>query len=264
MSLTKTMNIAAGKDPLQGLETAYIHDTKNAALLDRGMELFDKTWPEYAGVETAEGFLENIDNPDNNWKPFIMLLGRNLDEPEKAEIVGFRYALYFPESQTSLLVYLAVDEKYRDKGIGHAMVNETVKGLDLMAQKDGKPLNGVFFEINDPAKVSIEEDSIDPAVRKQIFEKWGAKQMPVDYVQPPWEEGAEQTSKFLLMAHKINDALPGPEATKNFLHDLYKDYAGLDEATVQENPAFNNMIAQLDTPALSMDKKPAALPTQKL
>lgn len=49
MGIDRTFNTSAGRNPLDGLETVYIHDTKDQPLLDKGMELFNKTWPEYEG-----------------------------------------------------------------------------------------------------------------------------------------------------------------------------------------------------------------------
>jgi GNAT superfamily N-acetyltransferase len=244
------------------LEVRYIHSSQDEDLLRQAMEeIFYPIWPEYdprnpenEATESVEGFMDMIKNPPKAYLPFVMVVGDNLDDPVKRDIQGFRYAVYFVDSQSSIQVYLATKKECRGRGIGRAMVDFTRQGLQEMAADNGKELKTLLFEIHDPEKVSEEADSaMAPAKRKALFESWGAREVgkeqdvSLGYTQPYWEHGGSQIDNFMLMAYPVDGKYPEPDIIEDFLYDLYKNYAEMGDEEIENNPAFNTMMDNLYT-----------------
>lgn len=226
--------------PYQDIELQYLHETKNLPLLEKAFELFKATWPDH--YPTSETVFSEINNAEESrWKPFVMVVGRNLDDPQKAEIMGYAYSAYFSESQTAANVYLVVAPEHRRHGLGEIINDLTQVGLDRMSKKEGHELQASFLEINDPKKHTTEADGLDPETRKQIFENWGAGQIDLPYAQPPWDETGEQDDTYLLMAFPVAGKMPNAQAVQGFITSVYDEYAGMTPEYIQNNAPFQNM-----------------------
>lgn len=239
-------NEAAVRDSLN-LEVEYIHETGNIELFQKAYDqIFAKIWPEYVDLDTPE---EMLNNSDSDIKKFLMVVGKNLADPDKCEVLGFRYAFYFPRSQTATLVYLAVDPDARGQGIGHEMVDLTNTGLEQMALKNGKSLNGIFFEIDDPSKTTNASGGLDPFARKKLFEGWGAEQLPVTYVRPDFKpDGSwEMDQKYLLMGYPHKGNMPSDAATLEFLIDVHSYLTGnSDLYELRNSPEIQGMKREME------------------
>jgi GNAT superfamily N-acetyltransferase len=165
----------------------------------------------------------------------------------KPVIKGISVGYYYKEEDAGLLAYNAIVPRFRGQGLGSVMVEARKQALLELAQKHGKPLRGIFIECNDPAKISAVEDSIDPAVRIKMFEKWGARIIPINYVQPPLDFGAQKCSTLKLLAypHPGTGAYPAPEAVEGFLHGIYAASAKYSGCPPEKNPDYRRAVKQL-------------------
>lgn len=156
----------------------------------------------------------------------INILGENLDDPdpEKRVLKGISIAYYYERHNVGLLAYNAIDPKHRDKGMGKLMVDSRIESLKAMAAAKGKTLDGVFIEVNDPTKVAAEHDSMDPSKRVAIFEDWGARKIPVDYVQPPLSEHGDYNDTMLLMNYPLEGKYASKETVEKYLRAVYREF----------------------------------------
>lgn len=254
------MQLYLGKDK-SVLEARFIHETLDESLLKQAMnEIFYPTWPEYdPGNPDNETTLSTdylvglVKEPPDSVKPFIMVVGENLDDSAKRNIIGFRYAIYMPNSQTACQIYLAVKPNSRSQGIGRKIADLTQQGLESLAIKRGEKLKGLFFEIHDPEKVTADQDNaMDPQKRKALFEKWGAKEIgadqgvKLDYTVPYFEPGEPQEETYLLMSYPIDGKHATPDITRSFLQSYYGDYAEMSADEIKNNLPYQRMMINLD------------------
>lgn len=201
-------------------------------------------------IENERDSLEKIEsrlqNPVNGVKRVILLAGKNLDDPQKAEVYGISIAYYYSTHQAGLLAYVAIAPEYQQMGLGRLMVQGRIKGLEALAADSGQTLKSVIIEVNDPAKVRPEDDSMDPAKRVALFEKWGARKIPVPYVQPALAEGQEKCHTVMLMAYPLGGQYPQAEGVKAFVEGIY---AANNNGPVDypEDPDFRSTQAAIDS-----------------
>ncbi len=151
----------------------------------------------------------------------VVIAGQNLDRSDTADIYAMSVGYYYREAKTGLLAYNAVAPEHRSKGLGRKMVESRIEAMKDLAARDGAALEGVLIEVNDPAKIKPEDDSIDPATRIKIFEKWGAQKVPIPYVQPVLEPGGKSCDTLLLMSYAVDGAHIKPGTLKKFLQSVF-------------------------------------------
>ncbi len=77
-----------------------------------------------------------------------------------------------------------------------------------------------------------------------MYKRWGARRIPIDYVQPAVEQGGPRCYDLLLLAWPVRGAYPEDEAVRDYLRALYRDReSGV--AVPEEDPDFLGMINQL-------------------
>lgn len=185
-------------------------------------DIFVPAFPMPEERESLEKIEEKLQRPTSGVKRVILLAGKHLDDPAKAEIYGISIAYYYSKDQAGLLAYNAIDPKYQQMGLGKLMVKGRIDGLRQLAAEDGQKLACAVIEVNDPAKVRPEDDSMDPAKRAAIFERWGARRIPVTYVQPALAVGEEKGRSSMLMAYPVDGEYPAPEAVKGFIRGIWE------------------------------------------
>ena len=219
--------------------------------------------------ETLEKLTEVLEGRCPGSRAVINVLGTDLQSPHACVVKGLAVAFYYEKSNTGLLAYNAIDPVHREKGLGKLMVNSRIESLQKMARDNGKTLSGVFVEIQDPYKVPPGEALFAPVKRQKIFEHWGARVIPVDYVSPPINDSDYYEDDLLLLSYPVNGRHPGPKETEAYLRDLYHD--GRNGAVAENDYHFVNMQKQLagwtPPPVNDNNKKPGyakSLPPCKL
>lgn len=204
-------------------------DPVSAALLKRAYnEVYLPAFPIASERENLGQWVARL----KRGKDDIVIVGENLKDPDKANIKGICVGVYFAISDVGLLSYYAVRPDCQGQGIAKVMINRVKELMLERAEGHGNILKGVFIEVNDPKKVAANQDSFDPATRVSVSHKLGARDIPVSYVQPPLQPGAEKCANLKLMAyaHPKTGEYPGPDDVKAYLEAMYMSHA-VDTAT---------------------------------
>ena len=214
-------------------------DPRAIALLRRAYnDIYVPAFPMPEERESLEKIEEKLSVPTHGVGRVILLAGKHLDDPDpaKAQLYGISIAYYYGNQQAGLLAYNAIDPAYRQLGLGRLMVKGRIEGLEELAKADGKQLACALIEVNDPAKVKPEDDSMDPAKRAAIF--------PVTYVQPSLAEGEEKGRNSMLMAYPVDGKYPTPEAVAGFITGIWQanDYGPV---KYDQDPDYLRAMAEL-------------------
>ncbi len=198
----------------------------------------------------------------------VNILGENLDDQENYVIKGISVAYYFEQQNVGLLAYNAIDPQHREAGLGKLMVDSRIEALKDIAKASGRQLGGVFIECNDPMKVAPEHDSMDPAKRVKLFEKWGARQIPIDYVQPPVSKHDDYSENLLLLNYPVDGKYADKKVVEDYLRAVYRDFrtdfVQLENGETKKvtlraehDYFFKKMKGQLDTTKVETPPAPA-------
>lgn len=158
---------------------------------------------------------------------FFILAGENMDRQDQAIIHGFVIGSYFKQSQTGMISYIGVDKKHRSDGVATGLIDTLTAMMDDLAKRDGKALNGLFAEANDPEQVEPSEDSLPPAVRLKIYHRWKALQVPVSYSYPCVRSPWKKEGFMLLLSLPVQGCYAEPVSVLGMIADYYRN-AGID------------------------------------
>ena len=232
----------------QSVHTIEADNPRSIALLEKAYkEVYESAFPINEERESLETWLNNLKGKNPAANIVIVVAGDDLDTQDPT-LKAISVAYYYNEHDAGLLAYNAVSPKFQGHGLGRTMVDARKEALLDFAKTKGKALGGVFIECNDPAKVSAEEDVMDPTVRINIFEKWGAVVLPIDYVQPPLETGGERCSTLKLLAypHPQTGHYPTKDEIKAYLTGIYTELAKYSGHPPEKDPDYNKSVQQLE------------------
>jgi GNAT superfamily N-acetyltransferase len=175
--------------------------------------------------ESLETFTGALTEPGDVVRYIIIVIGRNLDQGTDAEPACIGIANYYPGYEVGLLAYVATAPEARNRGLAKTMLRLLALELDATAERMGGTLRGIFGETNDPAKVAAQTDSFDPQTRIDMYQRWGHRIAPIDYVQPALEPGMERCDKLklLMIPHPVTGAYPGAEEMARFVEGIYTE-----------------------------------------
>lgn len=103
----------------------------------------------------------------------------------------------YPESNCGLLTYMVVAPHARGRGLGKRLVEDALAAL--------AGTRAVFGEVNDP-ETQQREPVENARKRLAMFQRWGARLVDVDYVQPALGPGLESDTTLRLIAWGDPDA----------------------------------------------------------
>ena len=156
-------------------------------------------------------------------KYVVIVAGSNLNDPKNRIIEGISVGIYYSKAQVGLMAYNAISPTSRGGGLGHAMVDARIDAFHDLAVQRNEKVRGVFLEVNDPDQVNAEEDSFDPAKRLAIFKKWGAEEVPINYIQPALADDTGKFDKLKLLSYATKEGVrPDVGAVHDFLYELYR------------------------------------------
>ncbi|MDE1151036.1 MAG: hypothetical protein PW788_00740 [Micavibrio sp.] len=238
-------------------------DERAIALMRRAYnDIFVAAFPMPEERESLEKIEEKLRQPTHGVKRVILLAGKHLDDPDpaKAQLYGISIAYYYSADQAGLLAYNAIAPEYQQMGLGRLMVKGRIEGLEALAAEEGATLKCAVLEVNDPAKVKPEDDSMDPAKRVATFERWGAKRIPVPYVQPALAEGEEKGRSSILMAYPVQGEYPKGEAVAGFIRGIWSANNNGPVDYRQDPDYLNAMDALKNWPGFPPADAPPATP----
>lgn len=137
--------------------------------------------------------------------PYTLWIRIALDGDALAGGIAFER---YPASGCGLLTYLVVAPGARGRGVGRRLVD------DALATLAGAP--AVFGEVNDPRTQRREPADVARG-RLAMFERWGARVVPVRYVQPALAPGLARDETLCLIAWGAPDAA----LVRRFVDELY-------------------------------------------
>ncbi|MBS3920642.1 MAG: GNAT family N-acetyltransferase [Deltaproteobacteria bacterium] len=155
----------------------------------------------------------------------ILVAGKNLCKRESRTLMGCIYAEFYGESKCGLLTYLVVHPSHRNRGLGRYLFNEAMQKLKKDAINTGGKLKAVFGEVNNPSKVKVSQDSMNPRERVRIISRLGAQRVPICYVQPELKPGQGRSRCLSLVVFPIDDKPIKSisfDTIRSFLTEFYK------------------------------------------
>ena len=217
-----------------------INNPKSLLLLHEAYKyIYEPAFPIDNERESIEFWLNEIRNEHNNLD-IIIAIAIDQTNPKKIKPKAISVGNFFKKQSVGLMAYNAIAEEYRNQNISLAMVNARKEAFLELAKKQNTDLNGIFIECNDPEKVTLEEDSFDPALRIRIFNKFGAKTVPINYVQPPADKGLERCDLLKLLAypHPKTMEYPKPSTIQGFIDGIYNSCAKFSGCHPSVNPDY--------------------------
>lgn len=148
---------------------------------------------------------------------------------------------WYPHCKAAELIYLAVNQKFRRCGIGRTIMIEGSELLRDLIVKDGGEIHHLYFETHIPT-YSDEPDSINPAERVRSFAQWGARLIPINYIQPPLTKNCAAIKHLMLALLPLKGHKQDNISASDLCFFLKEFYRGLD---AEDSPYLKQMLQQI-------------------
>lgn len=203
-------------------------DKTKKLLLEFEQKIFIKAFPDPDERESfTDDIIPRIKNISKNSPQTFCILRLDPDNI----IIGGLVADWYHKCESLELIYLAVDESRRGEGIGKGILDHGLSAIRKNLSSIGKTVKHIFLEVDiprltaDPTQESSMQEAMDSVLRLTTWEKWGAKRIPINYVQPSLSAGKAPVSNMMLMylddSEAEKDSIPAAEL-KDFLISFYQ------------------------------------------
>lgn len=190
--------------------------------------IFKDSFPDDNERESFSDIIPRIRHNDSATHPYsycvLAMDGRS--------IAGGVVADWYPSCKSLEIIYIAVDPDKRGQGVGkHLLKNEALPRIMAAIREEEKSeVKNIFLEVEIPIREPMGME-INPVDRVVIWDKWGAKRIPIHYTQPPLSPGKAPASNLMLMALPVGN-IPSDriksEDLVSFLKDFYKGLGASD------------------------------------
>ena len=169
-----------------------------------------------------------------------------LDEEEN--IIGGLVADWYSGCESLEIIYIAISPSKRRDGIGTHLLDYSIDKIRESIVEESNTIKRIFIEVDIPdlPKVSTfsSENVMDSTERISVWEKWGARRIPINYIQPSLSMNKDPVGHMMLMCLPItrtdpNETIPSQDL-KDFLQSFYK---GLH---AENDPALHKMIDDIN------------------
>jgi GNAT superfamily N-acetyltransferase len=125
------------------------------------------------------------------------------------QVVGGAIADYLADPNAGVVEFLVVAPARRGTGLGRRLLDriEALIALDARRAR-GRGPDWIVAEINDPFRVDLAADSLDPFLRARIWGRWGYRKLDFPYVQPALSDAQRPVRHLLLAAKPLTDEYP--------------------------------------------------------
>jgi len=164
-------------------------------------------------------------------------------------VIGGIVCDYFAKSNSGVVEFLAVDRHYRGKGKASYLYKTAVDILQKDAvELNGKSLDIVFAEVNDPAKLDVGNDVMDPYGRLNFWRSLHFRNVIFPYKQPALSPNLNTVDYLLLTCCISNTKWPAYSIPKDTIKAFIYDYAKLAMRIEipDENNDIKNMFMELE------------------
>lgn len=162
-------------------------------------------------------------------------------------VIGGLIADWYGDCESLEIIYIAVSQDERRKGIGRSLLDFSINRIKETVHKEDRSIKHIFIEVDIPEQKhadTLSDEVIDSVERISVWEKWGAKRIPINYTQPSLCVGKTPVSHMMLMRLAVSDDDRNntilSEDLKNFLEAFYK---GLHS---ENNGSLTKMIEDID------------------
>lgn len=149
------------------------------------------------------------------------------------ELAGIRYFSYHSKARLGFLIYLAVERRFRRKGIGERLVQFGKAQCLEDARAMGSGLDAIVFECERPELAKDEEDRRVRDARINYFLRRGAQIVSKDYHQPALGPSTAAVPLYL-MAYAQSEKVDWPEVIVQF----HRDVLGYEADSPEEREAL--------------------------
>lgn len=219
------------------------HRAQYRCAFESFVQLYRRTFTDPTEAEDPAGWEERLDREFDPPEPTTHLLvaGRNLAGPD-CQLWGGLVFEHYRLSGCGLMTYVAIDPKYRGRGLAKTLTRTAIQKLHEAAKTQGKILRMVFGEAEDPRKVDAQQSAIDPSMRLKVLAALGAKWVDIPYVQPKLLGGSGRCQSLLLLAFDWQGA-PSLRADGAAVVDFLREfYQCLEMPRPDEDAEFAAMI----------------------
>jgi hypothetical protein len=195
--------------------------------------------------ESLENMTEYLRRKAGGWygrNNYHILLGIHGGRPQAGSITD-----YLAEPNAGVIEFLAIANSLRQHGLGRRLLDTTERVLAGDATANGRALDCIVAEMNDPFSPGALEDGLDPFVRAMIWDKWGYRRLDFPYVQPALSGEQAPVHGLLLLAktYRPDYASGIPAATMTSILREYMRWAmRIDEPEHLE--AYQRMRGAID------------------
>ncbi len=217
-------------------------------------DVYAPIFPIKEGGEPLERWLDflKVHDPSNDYR--IIITGQHLtssnDNASQAPVIkGITVSNYYPQTDTGLLGYVAVNPEFRKEGLGMKLVDLQADFLRAAANTQGHDLKGWFLGCFDPART---DHSYGGYSGQKLVDKYlahGLERVPIDYALPAtiYNGGKltdEKVKHYMLIAgpHPVTGEFPDHDTVMNFVASIYQELGAQDPAA---DPDFQEMARQL-------------------
>lgn len=164
-------------------------------------------------------------------------------------IAGGAIADYLADPNAGAIEFLVVSPAWRGHGLGRRLLDHTEASIAADARRAGRPqADWIVAEINDPFRIDLAADNLDPFVRARIWGEWGYRKLDFPYVQPALSEDQQPVHHLLLAVKPLTgdyqDRLPSA-GVLDTLREYMRWAMRIPEPKV--NPEYGAMAAHLAT-----------------
>ncbi|MDD1777980.1 MAG: GNAT family N-acetyltransferase [Candidatus Helarchaeota archaeon] len=133
------------------------------------------------------------------------------------ETIGFGISIFYWEF--TYPAYIAIEKKYRNKGIGSQLVME-IKEVAFRDAKKYKVAPLILFEVEKPELARNQEEKSAIFNRIKFYQKFNAIFLDVDYIEPPLLGKELPMYLVILTAPEINSVKS--EALVRYIKTIYR------------------------------------------
>ncbi|EGC34343.1 hypothetical protein DICPUDRAFT_98253 [Dictyostelium purpureum] len=239
---------------------------------DYDQELLDAFYKKY--MITQFGTSDELE-PLDNWHKALSDEGRDdpnicdlhvllaLGLPGEHKGKGHKYIIgglvfeYYPETNTALVTYLVVNQRWSGKGIGTDLILRTLTILDQNAKQKGHiaGCNAIFLEVMFSPQSTI--NGPDSSLSHVFLFNKGFRLLDFEYYQPPTSLKNPKSNNVcltVLLTPRIPKHGEGSEIQpfvpssllRSFITTLWEDECGLIGYNFEKDPCYLRMMNQLD------------------
>jgi GNAT superfamily N-acetyltransferase len=164
--------------------------------------IYEAEFPDDNERESLANMLQYLQLKEEGWygnNNYHILLGLQDGQPIAASIID-----YLATPNAGVIEFLLVAPEFRCQGVARQLLEYTEKTLTSDADRLNCQLDLIVGEMNDPFKIALEDDNVDPFQRAKIWGKWGFQKLNFPYIQPALSDDQEPVHHLLLMGKLFN------------------------------------------------------------